>query len=411
MDSELPTPEFTIRTGSPAFRDLPWHLYLKDWPGNCSRLEEAPKGISRHSVVFVNYSGSLFAIKELPSGVAKHEFELLLKIEELRLPAVTPTGYAQFQPTSGSDRLTSYLITRYLDFSLPYRSIFIHSTQDHYIEHLLDAMAGLLVQLHLAGIFWGDCSLSNTLFRRDAGAIQAYLVDAETAEAHPPHLSPAMRHHDLQIMQENIDEEVAQLIASEGILPSTQFNILDTGAYIRQTYQSLWEEITREQIIFPNEHYRIQERVRTLNSLGFSVGSIAILPAAGGDRLRLRVMVTDRNFHQNQLFSLTGLEAEEIQARQIMNEIHEVKAGLSNINNRSTPLSVAAYHWMENIYLPVVKNLQPLIQQPSSGEIGALERYCQVLEHKWYLSERAQRDVGHQAAVEDYLKRFNQPSS
>ena len=42
----------------------------------------------------------------------------------------------------------------------------------------------LLVRLHLVGFWWGDVSLSNTLFRRDAGAFAAYLVDAETGELH-----------------------------------------------------------------------------------------------------------------------------------------------------------------------------------------------------------------------------------
>jgi hypothetical protein len=34
------------------------------------------------------------------------------------------------------------------------------------------------------------------------------------------------------------------------------------------------------------------------------------------------------------------------------------------------------------------------------------ELYCQVLEHKWYLSEKARRDVGHDVAVEDYVRSF-----
>ena len=46
-------------------------------------------------------------------------------------------------------------------------------------------MASLLVDLHLAGVYWGDCSLANTLFRRSGDKIQAYLVDAETSEIHP----------------------------------------------------------------------------------------------------------------------------------------------------------------------------------------------------------------------------------
>jgi hypothetical protein len=114
------------------------------------------------------------------------------------------------------------------------------------------------------------------------------------------------------------------------------------------------------------------------------------------------VFVTDRHFHRNQLHSLTGLDTEEMQARQMMNEIQQLRATLSRQNNRSIPISVAAYFWLNQLYRPVVEALEPLI---ATGTDPA-ELYCQVLEHKWYLSEQAQRDVGHQAALEDFLKRF-----
>jgi hypothetical protein len=113
-------------------------------------------------------------------------------------------------------------------------------------------------------------------------------------------------------------------------------------------------------------------------------------------------MVVDRNYYPSQLHSLTGLEADEAQAHQIMNEIQEYKAWLSQERGRSVPLSVAAYEWLQKVYLPVVAQLSPL-----AGKHATLaELYCQVLEHKWFLSERQQRDVGHQAAVEDYLRHF-----
>ncbi len=44
------------------------------------------------------------------------------------------------------------------------------------------SLAVLLVRLHVVGFYWGDVSLSNTLFRRDAETFAAYLVDAETGE-------------------------------------------------------------------------------------------------------------------------------------------------------------------------------------------------------------------------------------
>jgi hypothetical protein len=390
----------SLRVTQPDFLDLPWELPLKQWYGNCARLEEVPRGLSRHPVVFVNFEGELFALKELPAGLAEKEYDHLLHIEKERLPVVQAIGHAL---TQTGDRSASVLITRHLDRSLPYRTLFMQSDLKRYREHLLDAVSGLLVQLHLAGIYWGDCSLSNTLFRRDAGALQAYMVDAETAEIYSGLVPPASRLQDLEIMEENINGELIDLesanLLSENV---SSIPLLDTGAYIRQRYQSLWEQITREDVIEPGEHYRIQERIRALNALGFSVGEVDLTGKAAGEQLRLRVVVTDRNFHRDQLQGLTGLEAEENQAQLMMNEIQEIKAILSQEQNRSMTLSAAAYYWLEEIYKPTVQLLQPLIKDHTS----AAELYCQVLEHKWYLSERAHRDVGHHLAAVDYLRTF-----
>jgi hypothetical protein len=390
----------SLRIANPDFLDLPWNLPVRQWPGNCDRLEQVPRGLSRHPVVFANYDGELFAFKELPPGLAGQEYDHLLHIEKERLPVVQAVGQAQTQTANGH---ASVLITRYLDRSLPYRTLFMQSSLKRYREHLLDAIAGLLVQLHLAGVYWGDCSLSNTLFRRDAGALQSYLVDAETSEIYPGLVPPASRLQDLEIMEENINGELVDLesanLLSENV---SSVPLLDTGAYIRLRYRNLWEEITHEDVIEAGEHYRIQERIRALNALGFSVGEVDLTGAATGGQLRLRVVVTDRNFHRDQLQGLTGLEAEEKQAQLMMNEIQEIKATLSQEQNRSMTLSAAAYYWLEEIYKPTVQLLQPLIVDHTS----ATELYCQVLEHKWYLSERARRDVGHRLAAEDYLKTF-----
>jgi hypothetical protein len=394
-------PYFQIN--SPDFQDLPWDHPIKEWHGLCSRLEEVPRGPSRHPVVFVNYAGILYAIKELPPGLARKEFEILSQIESLRLPCVAPIGYTDRNTPNGP---SSFLFTRYLEASLPYRSLFMRSNLDRYRDPLLDAMAGLLVQLHIAGIFWGDCSLANTLYRRDAGALQAYLVDAETAELHSAPLPPILRHHDLEIMLMNIEGDLVDLEAL-GFLPP-EFPDCETGSSIQERYRRLWEEITCEQVIHPDEHYRVQERIRALNALGFSVRDVEIHNSTQGGLLRLRFFISDRNFYRDQLLGLTGITAGEMQARQVMNEINEIRAFLSQTNNRSIPLSVAAYHWLEHYYQPVLNQLHALPQCEGIGTTAdPVELYCQVLENKWFLSEQAHHDVGHQAAAEDYLKRFS----
>ncbi len=392
--AEVPlAPLLVIRPGYPDFLDLPWHLPLSDWQAQQAPVEEIPIGLSRHPVIFVREQNQLYALKELPEQLAEQEYQLLRRLEELDLPAVTPVGHVRLQR---GPETVSVLITRYLDYSVPYRLLFVQPDLDTYREHLLDAMASLLVQLHFSGVFWGDCSLSNALFRQDAGWLQAYLVDAETSEIHEP-LSEGLRHHELDLMEENISGTLADLAAARE-LPA-DFPIFETGSSIRERYERLWHEINHSEKIGADQKYRIQERIRKLNELGFSVDEVLLRPVDGGNHLQFRVMVTDRHFHKNLLQNLTGLDAEELQARRLINEIQEMRAGLSQQQNRSMPLSVAAGQWFSETYRPLLERLETA----EKGASSPLELYCLMLEHKWYLSEAASQDVGHQKALDDFI--------
>jgi hypothetical protein len=385
----------SARPGRPDFIDLPWRLPLASWPGATPRLVQMERGLSRHEVLFAEYGDAIYALKELPAGLAEREYSLLRGMEDRRLPCVIAAGHARVR-VEGASEESSVLITRYLDGSLPYRTLFMNQGLERYRERLLDAMAGLLVRLHLAGFYWGDCSLSNTLFRRDAGELQAYAVDAETSEQHEK-LSPGQRSHDLDILEENVAGDLAdvQVVAPlPKALPASE-----TGAIIRDKYQRLWNEIDRQLLLSPNESYLIQERIRALNELGFSVGEFELVQTGDGDRLRLRTIVVDRDYHRRLLHGLTGVVAGDRQAALLNNEIKELHATLARQQNRSVGQSVAAHRWLEQSYRPVTSRLREAL---GDGE-DLCELYCQVLEHKWYLSERAARDVGIEAALEDYL--------
>ena len=394
-------PVFSLRPDYPDFLNLPWARPIEEWHECCDRLVQLPRGLSRHPVVFVQYDGRVYALKELEPGAAEREYDALRIMEELNLPVVTPVGQIETTTTAGA---ASVLITRHLDYSMPYHTLFMRSSLARYRDHLLDAVANLLVRLHLAGVYWGDCSLSNVLFRRDAGALQAWFVDAETSEIRPT-LSDGMRGNDLEIMRENVAGGLADLAAA-GVLVSNR-PVVEIGAYITQRYEELWQEINREVTIAPNERFRIQERVRALNGLGFSVDEVELRPVEDGRRLRMRVVVTDKSFHGDLLHSLTGLDAQEKQAREMINEIQQLRATISEGEERSTTISVAAYLWLNEIYLPAIEEIRPLIDATTDE----IELYCQLLEHKWILSERDQRDVGHAAAARDLLENRARRSS
>jgi hypothetical protein len=389
-----------VREGHPDFIDLPWHLPLAAWGEGSSRLVEMERGLSRHEVLFVEYGAAVYALKELPPALAEREYALLRGMEDRRLPAVTAVGYARsridgVEGIEGNEN--GVLITRFLESALPYRTLFMNQGLERYRERLLDAMAGLLVRLHLAGFYWGDCSLSNTLFRRDAGELQAYAVDAETSEQHDK-LSDGQRSMDLDILEQNVTGELADLQLVVPLPPA--LSVDDTGHHIRGRYQCLWSEINRQLLILPSESYLVQERIRALNDLGFTVGEFELIKTDQGDRLRLRTIVVDRDYHRRLLHGLTGLVAGDRQAALLINEIKELQAKLSAELNHFLSLSVAAHRWLEQRYRPTIQRVRETLG-PGDDDT---ELYCQVLEHKWYLSERVRSDVGLSAAVEGYLK-------
>src|SRR5918995_2462164 len=188
--------QLTAVAPDPALLDLPWDVPLVDWPEDV--LAALPQGISRHVVRFVNHGGRVIAIKEIGETVAYREYELLRQLHRIEVPSVVPVGVITGRRAPDGERLEAVLITEHLQFSLPYRALFSQSLQPDTATRLIDALAVLMVRLHLAGFYWGDVSLSNTLFRRDAGAFAAYLVDAETGDLHD-RLSRGQREHDLDL--------------------------------------------------------------------------------------------------------------------------------------------------------------------------------------------------------------------
>src|SRR5262245_20242706 len=176
-------------------------------------VEIRQRGISRHIVRFVSEGGQVFALKELDERLARREYRLLRKLRDLGIPAVEVLGVVVDRPGD----LDAVLVTRFLDHSISYRALFANPRGGQPTDRLLDAMVELLARLHLAGFMWGDCSLSNTLFMLDAGALAAFLVDSETAEIHPT-LTEGQRAYDVDLAFERVGGELFDLQAG-GLLP------------------------------------------------------------------------------------------------------------------------------------------------------------------------------------------------
>jgi tRNA A-37 threonylcarbamoyl transferase component Bud32 len=383
--------QLVARTGHPSFLDLPWDTPLEDW--DSPRFVNLIRGISRHVVRFVEYDGVLYALKELPERPARREWTLLRRLEGQGLPVVEAVGIV----TARGEELDAILITRHLEYSLPYRTLFSGAAIPDLRTHLLNALAELLARLHIRGFFWGDCSLSNALFRRDAGALAAYLVDAETGELHGQ-LSDGQRAYDLDIAQTNIVGELLDVDAEVGLPPDLDPD--ETGEEVVARYTSLWDELTREETFKPDERYKIDERLHRLNDLGFDVEEIQLDAIPGGYRLRLDPHVVEPGHHRHRLLRLTGLDAQENQACRMLNDIARFREAEERKLKRTIPESVIASRWRQEVFEPTIA----AVPEKLWAALPAAEVFHQVLEHRWFLSERAAKDVGIDEAVRDYVQ-------
>jgi hypothetical protein len=377
----------------PELVDLPWSVPLGEWPAE--RLVGLPRGISRHVVRFVHVHDAVYAVKEIGGYAAHREYAVLRRLERAGVPTVQAVGIVDGRVSAEGEPLETALVTRHLEFSLPYRALYSRTLRPDTAVRLLDALAVLLVRLHLAGFYWGDCSLSNTLFRRDAGAFAAYLVDAETTEQHE-RLSDGQRSYDLSMARTNIIGELMDLQAGE-LLDET-VDPIAVGDVIAARYSELWTALTEPEVFRAGERHRVEARVRRLNELGFDVAELDVATDLPGGEVRIQPKVVDAGHHARRLLRLTGLDVEENQARRLLNDLDAFRAAEIDVRPGESE-QIAAHRWLTTVFHPVVQS----VPRELHGKLESAEVFHEVLEHRWFLSEQAGRDVGTSEAAASYV--------
>ncbi len=387
------------------------HTAVVSWPLT-TRLDDwsiegmhSVMGLHRHVVRMVETADTAYVVKELPDLLAEREYRLLRQLADLGLPTVEVVGVVTGRKDDDGGPGEGLLITRHLDYSLPYR-ILLSGRGLHipYLgERLLDSLAGLLVRLHLAGFFWGDCSLSNTLFRRDADALQAYVIDVETGERHET-LSDGQRALDLQIATQNVAGDLIDLQA--GGLLAAGIDPVETALAIEECYVQLWAELTVTEEFHAEETFRVDQRLRRLHDLGFDASELELVSVGEGTRLRLVPRVVEHGFHTQRLRSLTGIVAGENQARRLLHDIRRYGTTLEQRLGKRVRESVAAARWMDDRFDPTIA----AIPGDLVGKLEPAELYHQVLEHRWFISEAAGYDVGMAETIASYVREVLKPA-
>jgi glutaredoxin-related protein len=385
-------PQLTIRPGHPLFLDLPWSSSIADW--ELPILLDLPKGISRHEVRFLSFPEGTYVVKELATELAHNDYAVLRALEAVGAPAVHAVGIVDNRAPDRTEEHSAALITAYEPFSFSYREMLAGPGFGARRSQLLDAFAGLLVELHLAGCFWGDCSLSNVLYRFDAEAIETVMVDAETARMYDEDLTDGQRTEDLEIMIENVAGGMADIAAEAGV--DLDRADLELGYDIALRYENLWAELGQATKIGVDERFRVTERVERLNRLGFDVEEVDLLPSLDDtSEMIIKVRVGNRNFHTNRLKALTGIDALENQAKAILADVHYFSARHSD---SAATKSTLAIRWRATEFEPMLSMLTAL-----AGVSDPIQAYCDVLNHRYHLAKSLGADVSTSDALADWL--------
>lgn len=385
------TPKLQIRPENPDFLDLPWDLPVEEWASD--RLVEMPAGVHRHPVVFAAYDEGVYAIKEMSLRLATKEYRVLRSLRDHTQRSAEPVGLAERDWLDPHDEGAGVVITRYVDHSFPYRRLVSGAGFGARRRQMLDALAGLLVELHMAGCYWGDCSLSNVLYRFDAGQIEAIMIDAETSELYGS-LSEGQRLADIEIMKENVAGEMGDIAAETG--EDIETADIALGADIETIYLGLWQELNEELVITRDDHYRIRQRIQRVNELGFAVDDIEMTPVDGGSKVRMITHVGGRTYNSDHLRQRTGIEASENQAELILSDLNYFLAKHGDVT--ATGKSVGTYKWLAGQYEPMVAR----IDAEWFGE-DPVQGYCDYLNFRMAMATQRAQDVDSFEAFEAWV--------
>ena len=374
---------------------LPWEQPLEQWPEDPILAEK--RGISRHVVRLVRSdeedpNSEIYAVKETVVEFAKREYKALIELKKLGAPSVEPVAVIEGRNDVTGEELPCAIATRFLPYSLPYRVVLSQSVSEHDINNMANALAYLLVQLHLLGFWWGDCSLSNTLFRRDAESFAAYLVDAETGEFQTK-LSDGQREHDLEIAFFNVAAELEDLQLS-GVLYEGMDPIRASEA-VQRRYRRLWSALKDPKKLDPKDRHAVERAMRELHDLGFAVEEVQVSLDNETHMLSFQPRLVAAGYHSAKLKNRFGLDAQELQAKRILASFDRWYARQPD----KTSKDEMAKEWLDTVFFKILD----LIPTELLGRVEKAQMFHEILENRWYMTEKAGFDVGLEVAAEAYI--------
>ncbi|HEX9057486.1 MAG TPA: DUF4032 domain-containing protein, partial [Ktedonobacterales bacterium] len=414
-------------------RSLPWGIPLEEWPEHGVRTLTVRRGESRHPVLFVEAGGRRYAVKETSPRAAEREIDAFEELARRGCQTLESVGYvvvrgepivvgelaghALYMPGD-----TGYCLTRLAEHVLPQSVLYRYPFTDGNKRLLWSAVAELLLDLHKAGAYWGDPSLANVLIDLSDYRLTAVMADAETAELADGPLSEGLRQRDLDAFVESLEWQAEDIRLARGLPEGQQLVTQGDADYFRTRYDGLRAERLRTHSA--SEHVDAQaldllRQMRRLNALGYGMLHLVRRGArvaqadraeeAPDDDSTARASATPvwqtatvrPGWYVRTLRELLGVRVPRAYAQRLYQHLLIHKWLLSERAEQDVGMDAAARDWMQHYHEPLLAFIAAYL--PDASADATFDSYLAILDHTWEMSQRERRPVPLEEGAIDYV--------
>jgi hypothetical protein len=141
----------------------------------------------------------------------------------------------------------------------------------------------------------------------------------------------------------------------------------------------------------------VEKAMRAVQDLGFAVEEVEVVLDGEKGALKFTPKLVASGYHQNRLYEITGIHAEELQAKRLLASFDRFRGR----EKKPLPLiSDSAKRWMLETYQRVIE----MVPDDLRGRVEPAQMFHEILEHRWYLGEKAGKDLGITHATQDYIR-------
>lgn len=414
-------------------RTLPWGVPLDAWPEHGVTPLTVRHGEARHPVLFVELGHHRYAIKETSPAAAAHEIAVLRELRQRDCYTLEPVGHVVVagEPIPAGEVAgrpvfvsgdAGYCITRLAEHVLPQSVLYRYPFTDANKRLLWSAIAELLLQLHEAGVYWGDPSLANVLIDLSGHRLTAVMADAETAEVMRGPLTEGLRRQDLEAFVESLEWQAEDIRLARDLPEDERLVTQGDAEYFLARYAGLRAEraVGEAGAAGVAGVRALRQRMRRLNALGYGMlhlGSHVVRAGLSGVETAVAIPAEDApwraatlrpGWYVQRLRELLGVRVPRAYASRLYDHLLVHKWLMSEQAGHDVGLAAAARDWLALMHRPAMEFLGAYL--PGADPATVYREYLGILDHMWELSQRERRAVSFEEAAMDFALVHSEPS-